>query len=329
MSSHVFLICSPLQLRIAATIRDKLTEGNFHAIYLNTNKNIMVGVKKELEFKFDSHLVAKMDYDIVNLIAINNYLKKSVNNPTTVYLANAGELPLHYIVSLLGKNITIKTFDDGILNLNSLDDIQKIDGRMKERSKLRYKLSRLFFKKIYNTQKIVDSTILHYTILHENKKINVKSDVVKLELFNKEHDSVESTKKIKKNKTVNIFVGSRFKDILQAKTSENLNSLIAKIDNVSNKYDDVMYLRHPRELSENSFNMIEHHIETISEDYIYKLAEENNSLNILGFGSTCQLNVMNIPNVSVVLLQTKLIRNDILDSFGLFKSPNVTIFNID
>ncbi|MDI7245582.1 glycosyltransferase family 52 [Providencia rettgeri] len=144
-----------------------------------------------------------------------------------------------------------------------------------------------------------------------------------------DNDSVESTKKIKKNKTVNIFVGSRFKDILQAKTSENLNSLIAKIDNVSNKYDDVMYLRHPRELSENSFNMIEHHIETISEDYIYKLAEENNSLNILGFGSTCQLNVMNIPNVSVVLLQTKLIRNDILDSFGLFKSPNVTIFNID
>ncbi|ENN8374943.1 hypothetical protein ACAX46_000306 [Providencia rettgeri] len=329
MSSHIFLICSPLQLRIATKIREQLTEGSCHAIYLKTNKNIMAGIKKELECNFDSHLVARMDYDIVNLITINNYMKKSVSKPITVYLANAGELPLHYIVSLLGTNIAIKTFDDGILNLNSLDNIQEIDNRMKERSKLRYKLSRLFFKKIYNTQKIVDNTTLHYTILNENKKINVNSKVVKIELFNKENENIENKQKSKTDKTVSIFVGSRFKDILHTKNVENLESLITKIDSINSKYDSVIYLRHPRELSKNTFNMVEHHIETISEDYIYKLAKENNTLNVIGFGSTCQLNVMNIPNVKITLLQTKLIRNDILNSFSLFKNPNVTIYDID
>lgn len=330
MSSHIFLICTPLQLRIAATIREKMTEGTYHAIYLKTNKIIKNGVKKELECNFDSHLIARKDYDIVNLIAINNYMRKSVRKPVTVYLANAGELPLHYIVSLLGTNIVIKTFDDGILNLNSLDDIQEIDNRIKERSKIRYKLSRLFFKRFYNTQKIVDSTMLHYTILNENKKVNVKSKVIKLELFNKENESIENTKKSKnENKIVNIFVGSRFKDILHTKNAKNLNSLIAKIDSINNKYHDVIYLRHPRELSKNTFNMVEHHIETISEDYIYKLAKENSILNVIGFGSTCQINIMNIPNVKITLLQSKLIRNDIIDSFSLFKGPNITIYNID
>ncbi|EOY8496474.1 glycosyltransferase family 52 [Providencia stuartii] len=329
MSSHIFLICSPLQLRIATTIKKQLTDGTCHAIYLKTNKNIMRGVKKELEHNFDSHLIARMDYDIVNLIAINNYMKKSVSDPVTVHLANAGELPLHYIVSLLGANISIKTFDDGILNLNSLESIQEIDNRMKERSKLRYKLSRLFFKKIYNTQKIVDSTILHYTILNENKKYNVKSKVVKLELFRKESEHIETTKKTKNNKIVNIFVGSRFKDILRTKNAENLESLLTKINNINSKYDNIIYLRHPRELSKNAFHMEERCIDTISEDYIYKLANENNMLNIIGFGSTCQLNVMDIPNVKITLLQTKLIRDDIINSFSLFKKSNVTIYDID
>lgn len=136
-------------------------------------------------------------------------------------------------------------------------------------------------------------------------------------------------KKTKNNKIVNIFVGSRFKDILRTKNAENLESLLTKINNINSKYDNIIYLRHPRELSRNAFHMEERCIDTISEDYIYKLANENNMLNIIGFGSTCQLNVMDIPNVKITLLQTKLIRDDIINSFSLFKKSKVTIYDID
>ncbi|SQB40636.1 Glycosyltransferase family 52 [Citrobacter koseri] len=49
---------------------------------------------------------------------------------------------------------------------------------------------------------------------------------------------------------VNVFVGSKFKDILDVKNDSNLIALIHKIKTLAAHYPSLQYLRHPREYSQ-------------------------------------------------------------------------------
>ncbi|SQB40635.1 Glycosyltransferase family 52 [Citrobacter koseri] len=67
-----------------------------------------------------------------------------------------------------------------------------------------------------------------------------------------------------------------------------------------------------------------------SEDYICQLSSAYQRVNVFGFASTCQLNVMKLENVYITLLKTTLIRPDIRDSFALFSdSDKVRICDLD
>ncbi|EQC1409758.1 glycosyltransferase family 52 [Providencia rettgeri] len=331
MSTHVFIVCSPLQLRIASAIKNYYRDGSYHVIYLKTNKNVMSGVINELKNHFNSYILVKMDYGFINLIRINNYIKKIEHDCVSIYLANAGELPVHYIVSIIQKNkALIKTFDDGISNINSIPNIEALDNRIKEKRKLRYKVSRLFFKRNYNTQKIVNDSVLHFSILKTNKNKNVNSKIISLDLFENKVNLQKLKNINQENSTlVNIFVGSRFKDILKNKTDDNLNLLMNKINCLSEIYPNLIYLRHPREITFTPSKMKELKLNSISEDYILSLINQNYEINIIGFASTCQLNVMSLKNITITLLKTNLIRDDIINSFDLFNNNNVSIKCID
>lgn len=331
MATHLLITCSPLQLRIASAIKSQYKSDNFHIIYLKTKAKMRIGVKEELENNFDSYIIAKMDYGFINLLRINNYIKKINADRLRVYLANAGELPIHYIISLLQDDKKeINTFDDGISNINSIPNIEAIDNRIKEKRKLRYKISRFLFKRKYNTKKIVNESALHFSILKDNKNKNVNSKIIYLDLFEKKVKTQKTSNINKKNDTiVNIFIGSRFKDILKDKTSDNLNLLMNKINDLSKIYPNLIYLRHPREIAPTPPKMKELKLNSISEDYILDLINQGKKVNAVGFASTCQLNVMNLENINITLLKTNLIRDDIINSFDLFDSSNVSIMQID
>ncbi|HHR6573426.1 TPA: glycosyltransferase family 52 [Providencia alcalifaciens] len=331
MPAHLFITCSPLQLRIASAIRSQCENNGFHVIYLETKAKMRAGVKEELKNNFDSYVIAKMDYGFINLIRINNYIKKINADRIRIYLANAGELPIHYIVSLIQDNKKeINTFDDGISNINSIPNIESLDKRIKEKRKLRYKVSRLFFKKNYNTQKIINESALHFSILKVNKNKNITSKIINLDLFENKV-SPQKTINISQNSDtlINIFIGSRFKDILKNKSDKNLNLLMDKVSYLSEIYPNLIYLRHPRETTSTPSKIKELKIDSISEDYILNLISQHKKINVIGFASTCQLNVMNLENITVTLLKTNLIRDDIINSFDLFNNNNVSIKCID
>lgn len=325
MSNHIFIVCSPLQFRIAKMIKERYGADHFHIIYLQTKAGVKPSIKSELQEYFNTYLIADMDYGFFNFLKIARYIKNLACQNGYIYLANANDLTIQYIVSQVCPPLKIRTFDDGILNINTILDV---NHKIKEKRKFKYFLTRLFFTNRFSIKKIIDSSERHYTILDDDRTRNVRSELVKLDMFNREI-GISDHERSSSDKVVNIFIGSRFKDILRHKNNVNLEKLIAKIYALNSVFTDLIYLRHPRETSPDSLNMAEESVDSISEDYIYSLVSQGAHVNVVGFASTCQLNVMNLPNVNVTLLETELIRADILDSFSLFNQSNVKIYNLD
>ncbi|QXB04706.1 glycosyltransferase family 52 protein [Providencia rettgeri] len=173
---------------------------------------------------------------------------------------------------------------------------------------------------------------MSYTSLYlkKNKNKNVNSKIINLDLFENKVSFQELKNTNQESDTlVNIFIGSRFKDILKNKTDDNLNLLMNKINCLSETYPNLIYLRHPREITSAPSKIKELKIDSISEDYILNLINQHQKINVIGFASTCQLNVMNLKNITVTLLKTNLIRDDIINSFDLFDNNNVSIKCID
>lgn len=325
MNNHFFIVCSPLQLRIVSTIKKTFNtlDNKFHILYLKANSRMSNGIRENIFNEYDSHFISGMDYGIFNLRSIMKFICKIKNGNLFVYFANANDLTIHYILSNIKNDFVIRTFDDGILNINTIENINQ---ELEEKKKIKHKLARLFYKNNYNIKKAIEKSEVHYTILDNNRNLNISSRLVKINLFDFENRYNNS----QNLEPINIFIGSRFKDILRNKNERDFNLLISKVNELSTKYADLIYLRHPRENLINNFSMLEREVETISEDIIIEYINDGYPVNLIGFASTCQLNLMKMKGVRIVLLYTDLIRKDILESFLLFDNAiECTITNID
>ncbi|MEQ5287294.1 glycosyltransferase family 52 [Providencia huaxiensis] len=313
MNNHFFIVCSPLQLRIASIIKKTYNreDNKFHILYLKANSRMNNGVRGNIIKEYDSYCISGMDYGLFNFRSIMKFISKINGMNLFVYFANANDLTIHYILSNIKMNFIIRTFDDGILNINTIENINQ---DLKEKNKIKHKLTRFFYKNVFSIKKIIDESEVHYTILDYNRNLNIKSRLVKINLF----DFYDKNESFQKTDVINIFIGSKFKDILRNENKEDFNLLMSKIKKISSKYANVIYLRHPRENLIESFSMLEKEVETISEDIIIDFINNGHSVNLIGFASTCQLNLMKANGVKITLLNTKLIRKDILESFSLF-----------
>lgn len=324
---HFFIVCSPLQLRIVSQIKAQYANARFHVIYLKTRVELKPYIYEVIDRDFDSGLVANMDYGFINMLKIRQFLKHK--NIRYVYMANISHLSVQYILKMLPKDVVIRTFDDGILSINSAG---YLDRQIKLRKGMSRKLTRLWLGKSYDIRGIAERSELHYSIVrNENKNINVKCEVVYIDILADNAAMAGAEKNTPgRHGEINVFVGSKFKDILSQKNDDNLALLVDKIKSIVTPTRSFLYLRHPREKSSQLFGMKEIVINSISEDYICQLSSRYQKVNVYGFASTCQLNVMKVDNVHLTLLKTSLIRPDIRDSFVLFSdSDKVTIYDLD
>lgn len=101
-------------------------------MYLKANSIINNGIRKNILTEYDSYLISGMDYGIFNFKHIMRFISKIKNGNLFVYLANANDLTAHYILSNIKSDFIIRTFDDGILNINT---IKNIDLELKEKKK--------------------------------------------------------------------------------------------------------------------------------------------------------------------------------------------------
>ncbi|WES68462.1 glycosyltransferase family 52 [Superficieibacter sp. HKU1] len=324
---HFFIVCSPLQLRIVSQIKARYANARFHVIYLKTKVELKPYIYEVIERDFDSGLVANMDYGFINMLKIKQFLKHK--NIRYVYMANISHLSVQYILKMLPKDVGIRTFDDGILSINS---VGYLDRQIKLRKGISRKLTRVWLGKSYGIKEIADKSELHYSIVkNENKNMNVNCEVVYIDILADQSPASEiESATLSRKGEINIFVGSKFKDILSQKNDDNLAALMNKIKSIAAPAKSFIYLRHPREKSSQLFGMKEIVLNSISEDYICQLSSTYQRVNVYGFASTCQLNVMKLDNVHLTLLKTALIRPDIRDSFALFSdSDKVTVYDLD
>ncbi len=324
---HLFIVCSPLQLRIVSQIKQRYSNYRFHVIYLKTKVELKPYIYEAVNNDFASGLVANMDYGFFNILKIKNFLNRK--NIACVYMANISHLSIQYILKLLPRNVKIRTFDDGILSINS---VGYLDKQIKLRKGLSRKLTQAWLGTPYNIRDIAEKSELHFSIVNkESNNRNVKCDIVYLDIISNDYLTASHHTAIARNQgEINVFVGSKFKDILHSKNDDNLAALVNKIKHISDRHRAFQYLRHPREKSSQRFGMEEIVLDSISEDYICQLSTRYQRVNVFGFASTCQLNVMKLDNVHITLLKTSLIRPDIRDSFALFaNSEKVDILDLD
>lgn len=326
VSNHVFIVCTPLQLRISLRIKELYKDDSFHVLYLKTKSGVKAHTESILHSQFDTYCIAQMNNNIFNFMKIFKYLTKVVAENSFMYLANADDITVQYILTQFQSKITIRTFDDGILNINSIVDV---DRKSKDKTKIKNCLTKFFFKNEFGIKRIADDSNIHFTILKNNRNLNVNSDIVFLNIFDID-SCVDHRSNDEGAEYINIFIGSKFKDILAQKNEENLILLNNKIYDLSKKFSNIIYLRHPRETSDESFGMSEMNVDSISEDIIYDFYSQGKYVNVIGFASTCQINVMSLSGVNIILLKTTLIRQDILDSFSLFDNESkVSIHSLD
>lgn len=324
---HLFIVCSPLQLRIVSKIKARYRHARFHIIYLKTKVELKSYIYETVNNEFSSGLVASMDYGFINMLKINRFLShKTIHY---VYMANISHLSVQYILKMLSDDVKIRTFDDGILSINSGG---YLDKQIKLRKGPDRKLTRMWLGQHYNIRDIAKRSELHFSIVkHKSKSRNVDCDIVYIDVLSEEKQRLHTERSAPVYAgEINVFVGSKFKDILDVKNDFNLIALIHKIETLAAHYPSLQYLRHPREYSQQVFGMTEITLNAISEDYICQLSSAYQRVNVFGFASTCQLNVMKLENVYITLLKTTLIRPDIRDSFALFSdSDKVRICDLD
>ena len=58
---HLFIVCSPLQLRIVSKIKARYKHARFHIIYLKTKVELKSYIYETVNNEFSSGLVAIMD----------------------------------------------------------------------------------------------------------------------------------------------------------------------------------------------------------------------------------------------------------------------------
>ncbi|MEH0833543.1 glycosyltransferase family 52 [Pectobacterium cacticida] len=248
-----------------------------------------------------------------------------------IYLANANSTLANYVLSFCHFD-HIRTFDDGVINVNSsCFYIEKYQ----DDNTTSIAIAKWLFKKKYTARSIVEKAEKHYTILKHNDNINVKCDLTYINLFSKRERDTLHHETPNKKEECNIFIGSKFNEIIKGDNESSLlkEMVIFKFKNDINflisRLEQCIYLPHPRERDKDFLKEYRLEVNEISEKVIFNLMEKYHKINIYGFSSTCQFNLIGNNNINCIVLDSHFLRDDIKLSSHYLIKDGATMINID
>ncbi|QGU42289.1 glycosyltransferase family 52 [Escherichia coli] len=217
----------------------------------------------------------------------------------SIYTASIDNKLNHYILSFsIFKGLY--TIDDGTANIWR-NSSYYVENKNMIKSLLHYSLGCKF-----DLVKTKEKIKKHYTIYKDQP--NIIENTIYNEMFT-------STKKSNfTSKSINIFLGTVYEEVTLKK-----EDLIHTLDSFLSQRN-FYYIPHPRDNEHYFKNVLYIESEKISEEIISNMLDEYCNINLYGFGSSVQFNLLHIDGINnFQLVSSHLKRNIIIPNFSLEK----------
>ena len=311
---NLFICITPLQIVIAKRIIEEkqLNEVGFIIVFYNDNPKYRFYIDRlkaenyiTLEYRVNSQ--SKLGR-LIEIFKLKLFLKQKKVTAENIYLASIENTLIHVILSNLSPK-TLFTFDEGLANLDYYGQYYT------NRENIIQKLVKKVLNISWHQDMVKNNSICHFSIYHNHKNIIPTVEVIPL------------INEIQNNNTFNsypitIFLGQPFNEIIALD--------IKKLRTLNNSFKIDIYFPHPRESLDFSslFNAKIHSTELIFEDYIISLIHQNLNIRIVTIISTAALNVIHIPNVSVIALYDEALMARYNHLYALLKNSGAQLVKL-
>ncbi|EMH6404194.1 hypothetical protein AB5B87_003286 [Providencia rettgeri] len=298
------VICNtPLQaIQIENLIKNGiLKKGNFELIFFiyNETEKLKHYYNRLSKLSYSSlyYKYEKFPFYVLKLKKLFN--KKNYNS---IYTASIDNKLTHYILSFSDYNY-LYTIDDGTANI-WVSSSYYIERNNIVKSAIHYLLGCRF-----NLKKTKEKTKHHYTIYKDFP--NIVKNTIYNDIFDKKNNSSYN------GKSINIFLGTVYDEV----TNEKEN-LINDLSDLFSKYE-FHYIPHPRDNGHYFLNVKYIEDNRISEEIISTIFDKYEHINLYGFGSSVQYNLLNIPGINNYQIESKYLKNTISIANGLINKINL------
>lgn len=214
-----------------------------------------------------------------------------------IYIASIDSVYVQFVLSWAGFE-EVRTFDDGTANILASSKYYCDDLSIS--FKLKSLIWNLFGNR-YSKEIIIKESSVHYTLYPGFQNLIENLKQVSLNI-----SDVDSGCENKKDRII-VFVGTVLKDVI--KNADQQKSLIDGIRKycLANLTNDAVYLPHPRDEFNYFPELPKRESTLIAEEVIFELINEYEEIELVGFGSSTQFNLMAQPSVKNVVLDSHLL----------------------
>lgn len=314
------IVCfTPLQVLIAmkAIAKENIDYNNIRFLYFSTIKD-----KRHIKYYNLISELAKSSMFITELYSIRLLykLKKELSDSfyNQVLLGSIDDSITHYLLSYSKFNELI-TFDDGVGNILKCGSYFNEQPRKSLKKRFFTIIHRLLGRKYY-LDNVKNKSARHYTI-YDSFDNCVKNTVV-IRLFEARHSMI-----LDKHNVKNIVLGTMYDEAVIRNHAIELKKDLMRF--MKHLTPEPYYLPHPRAL-DSEFKCFEINTGDIAEDYILKLLDQGFKINLYGFASSCQFNLLSIPDVKIYLFSSDRLKPAMKDAMGMLVDviPNENVISI-
>lgn len=215
-----------------------------------------------------------------------------------IYIASIDSVQIQFALSWVNFD-EVRTFDDGTANINESSIYYHDKSDLVSRAK---DFIRWVFGNRYSRKKIVRKSSIHYTLYPSWKNLVETVKPVRLGFAN------TGSELGKRKERIVVFIGTVFKDVVNSSRDQSL--LVERIRRHyldKNNYDTV-YLPHPRDEFDYFPEIPKRESNFIAEEVILNLFNEYTEIELVGFGSSTQFNLMAQPAVKNIVLDSYLLK---------------------
>ncbi|GKX51176.1 glycosyltransferase family 52 protein [Budvicia aquatica] len=313
---NLFICFTPLQLTLAKKIieQNSISKNECYLFYYSYHDNL----KEKHHFHryssdFDRSFYFNERMSLLFLAKLY-VLAKKLKKIDVLYLSSVDNGIVHFFMSYLNFDI-LNTFDDGTANI-SKDSVFYIQPK---KSFIKNILHILLGKR-FDLKSICKKTSQHYTIYPEFE--NITNKITPLNLLNYTANNINE---LDSKKSINCFLGSIYHEIVT--NSIHVNFLEYRVVETVNSLDAI-YFPHPREtvgLNVGHFSSDKRIAEEIVVDYL----QQGYHVNVYGFSSSAQFNLLNIPGVTCYVIDSIMLKDAFRKLHCLAVNKGACAFYID
>jgi len=216
-----------------------------------------------------------------------------------IYMASIDSVYVQFVLSWAGFE-KVRTFDDGTANILESSKYYRDEPGVGPKFK---SLIWKSFGNRYSKKGIIKESSVHYTLYPGFRNLIENVKPVSLNL-----SGIDSARE-KKKERIRVFIGTVLKDVIQSAGDQSL-----LIDRIRAYYLDqsgynAVYLPHPRDEFDYFPEISKYESTLIAEEVIVELLNEYEEVQLVGFGSSTQFNLMAQSGIRNVVLDSHLLQS--------------------